>query len=161
MFLNYYFQKCMISTIFNPSNPLLFPLLFPLGHVTIWIIRSLISLYSPQSNQYVLVIIVLDQCKHSKSMDWIDWKVWKLRMILFSNLTNSIGERFLIMQQQRQLPYRNHSTYWIVNHWSTFKLVNTAFVILVETLNWRIYRNCNPFKLEKSKKSQPISIVVP
>ena len=51
MFLNYYFQKYVISTLFNPSNPLLFLLLFPLGHVTMWIIRFLISLDSPQSNQ--------------------------------------------------------------------------------------------------------------
>ena len=55
---------------------------------------------------------------------------------------------------------QNHSTYWIVNHWNPFKLVNIVSVILLATLNWRICHNYNPLKLGQLKKDQTISIVV-
>ena len=42
---------------------------------------------------------------------------------------------------------RNHSTCWNVNHWNSLKLVNLVSVIILETLNWSIYHNCNLFKL--------------
>ena len=55
---------------------------------------------------------------------------------------------------------RNHSTYWIVNHCNPFKLVNSVSVILLKTLNWRIYHNYNPFKLGQLDVILVISIIV-
>ena len=55
---------------------------------------------------------------------------------------------------------RNHSTYWIVNHWNPFKLVNIVSVILLANLNWRIYHNYNPFKLVQLEGNHAISMVV-
>ena len=55
---------------------------------------------------------------------------------------------------------RNHSTYWIVNHWNPFKLVNIVSVILEANLNWRIYHNYNPFKLVQLEENHTISVIV-
>ena len=43
-------------------------------------------------------------------------------------------ERMEVMEMTN----RNHSTYWIVNHWNPFKLVNIVSVIMEVNLNWRI-----------------------
>ena len=57
-----------------------------------------------------------------------------------------------------EITNRNHSTYWIVNHWSPFKLVNGVLVILEVNLNWRIYHNYNPFKLVQLEMNHTISV---
>ena len=54
---------------------------------------------------------------------------------------------------------RNHSTFWIVNHWNPFKLVNIVSVILEANLNWTIYHNYNPFKLGQSSLMEVIHSV--
>ena len=115
----------------------------------ILIIQYLISLDSLVSNQSKSEMIVLLQCKHSKSMDWIDWKRSKSERI-----------HLLIESIEMEMMNRSHSTYWIVNHWNPFKLVNGVSVILEATLNWRIYHNYNLFKLGKLKVNHAISILV-
>ena len=55
---------------------------------------------------------------------------------------------------------RNHSTYWIVNHWNPFKLVSTVLVIMLANLNWRIYHNYNPFILGQLEVILGISVIV-
>ena len=67
-------------------------------------------------NQSKSVMIVLNQWKHLESMDWIDWKRSKSESIHLHNI--KIGMEAIS---------RNHSTYWIVNHWNPFKLVNIGF----------------------------------
>ena len=100
------------------------------------ITQYLISRDLMKLNQLKSAMIVLDQCKHSKSMDWIDWKRSK------SETIHLLTKRIVV-----EMTHRNHSTYWIVNHWNPFKLVNIVSVILEEKLNWRIYLNYNLFKL--------------
>ena len=93
--------------------------------------------------------IVLNQWKHSKSMDWIDWKRSK------SETIHLLRKRMMV-----EMMLRSHSTYWIVNHWNPFKLVNIVSVILLANLNWRIYHNYNPFKLVQLEVIHGISIIV-
>ena len=64
------------------------------------------------------------------------------------------------MQGTEQTTNRNHSTYWIVNHWNPFKLVNIVSAIMEANLNWRIYLNYNPFKLVQLEVIHAISIFV-
>ena len=101
-------------------------------------------------NQSKLAMDVLNQCKHSESKDWIDWKRSKSARI-----------HLLKVRMMLEMMNRNHSTYWIVNHWNPLKLVNIVSVILLATLNWRIYHNYNPFKLGQLEENHPISIGVP
>ena len=54
---------------------------------------------------------------------------------------------------------RNHSTYWIVNHWDPVKLVNIVSVIMLVNLNWRIYHNYNSFKSGQSSLMEVIHSV--
>ena len=149
MFLNYYFQKFITLISFNRSIHLLLRLSFRIGLVMIKITQYLISRDLVLLNQSKSAMIVLDQCKHSKSKDWIDWKRSKsdtihlLRKRMVGDKTN-----------------RNHSTYWIVNHWNPFKLVNIVSVIMLASLNWRIYHNYNPFKLAQLEVIHAISIGV-
>ena len=82
-------------------------------------------------------------------MDWIDWKRSKSEGI------HSHRKRIVV-----EMTHGNHSTYWIVNHWNPFKLVNIVSVILQANLNWRICLNYNPFKLEQLEVIHAISIVV-
>ena len=100
------------------------------------IVLNTIYIISIHLKNWKSVIIDSNQCKHSKSMDWIDWKLSK------SETIHSLTKRKIA-----EVMYGNHSTYWIVNHWNPFKLVNIVSVILLATLNWRIYHNYNPFKL--------------
>ena len=149
MFLNYYFQKSITLISFNQSiHPLLW-LSFQIGLVTILNTQHLISRDLLMLNQSKLVMIVLDQWKHSKSMDWTDWNHWKSETIHLRR-KSTVGV----------MTNRNHSTYWIVNHWNPFKLVNIVSVILLATLNWRIYHNYNPFKLGQLEVIHTISIIV-
>ena len=113
------------------------------------ITQYLISLDLLELNQSKLVMIVLDRWKHSKSMDWIDWKRSKSETI-----------HLLKVRIWLAVMYRNHSTYWIVNHWNPFKLVDIVSKILEENLNWRIYHNYNPFKLVQLKIILTISFIV-
>ena len=92
---------------------------------------------------------VLKQCKHSKYMDWSDWKRSK-----------SETSQLLIQRSVLERTYRNHSTYWIVNHWNPFELVDIVSVILEANLNWRIYHNYNPFKLVLLEVVHAISVIV-
>ena len=55
---------------------------------------------------------------------------------------------------------RNHFIYWVVNHWNPFKLENSVSVIMLATLNWRIYHNYNPFKLEQLEVVHGIFVIV-
>ena len=120
---------------------------FRIGLVMILITQYLISRDLVLWNQSKLVIIVLNQWKHSKSMDWMDWKRSKSETIH--------------LRREMEMTNRNHSTYWIVNHWNPFKLVNIVSVILLENLNWRIYHNYNPFKLVLLEVGLTISVIVP
>ena len=113
------------------------------------ITQYLISRDLTKLNLLKLVMIVLDQWKHSKSMDWIDWKWSK------SETIHLLRERIVM-----DMTHRNHSTYWIVNHWNPFKLVNIVSVIMLVNLNWRIYHNYNPFKSVQLEVIRPISIMV-
>ena len=92
-------------------------------------------------------MIVLDMWKHSKSKDWIDWNVWK------SDTIHLLRKRMTV-----EMMNQNHSTYWIVNHWNSFKSVNVVSVILEVNLSWRIYHNYDPFKLGQQKMKHTISI---
>ena len=112
-------------------------------------ILFLISLDSLKLNQLKSVMIVLDQWKHSKSMDWIDWKRSK------SETIHLLRKRIVM-----EMMHRNHFTYWIVNRWNPFKLVNIVSVILEENLNWRIYHNYNPFKSGRLEMTHTISVIV-
>ena len=57
---------------------------------------------------------------------------------------------------------RNHFTYWIVSHWNRLKLVTEVSLILLESLNWRIYQVSNPSKSVPLRTYGPIiSSVVP
>ena len=105
-------------------------------------------------------MIVLDQCKHFKSMDWIDWKLSKLETIHLLKWRMFFGMSWIIHKQIVLITNRNHSTYWIVNHWNLFTLVNVVSVILLENLNWRIYHNYNPFTLEQLELIHTIFIIV-
>ena len=96
----------------------------------------------------------MDQCKHSKSMDWIDWKLSK------SEAIHSLKWKKISGIGRIPATNRNHSTYWIVNHWNRFKLVNIVSVILLATLNWRIYHNYNQFKLDQLEGIHAISVIV-
>ena len=149
MFLNYYFQKSITVISFNQSIHLLLRLSFRTGLVMILITQYLISRDLVLLNQLKSAMIVSDQWKHSKSMDWIDWKRSKSETSHFHK-PNIRGE---IMHQ-------NHSTYWIVNHWNPFKLVIEVLMIMLASLNWRIYRNYDPFKLVQLDVIQAISGVV-
>ena len=122
---------------------------FRIGLVMIKITRYLISRDLVLLNQSKSAMIVLDPCKHSKSMDWIDWKRSK------SETSHLLRKRMI-----GEMTNRNHSTYWIVNYWNPFKLVNTVSDILLVNLNWRIYHNYNPFKLEQLEVDQTISFGV-
>ena len=149
MFLNYYFQKSITLISFNQSIHLLLRLSFRIGLVMILITQYLISRDLVLWNQSKLAIIVLHQWKHSKSMDWIDWKRSK------SETIHLLRKRII-----EEMINRNHSTYWIVNHWNPFKLVNIVSVILLVNLNWRIYHNYNPFKLVQLEIFHAISVIV-
>ena len=122
---------------------------FRIGLVMILITQYLISRDLVLLNQLKLAMIVLNQWKHSKSMDWIDWKPSKsatihlLRKRIYGEIIN-----------------RNHFTYWIVNHWNPFKLVNIVSVILEVNLNWRIYHNYIPFKSVQLEVIHTISVIV-
>ena len=111
-------------------------------------------------NQSKLVMIVLDQCKHSKSMDWIDWKLSKSETIHLLKWNRMNGFMTWMKHGTEQTTNRNPSTYWIVNNWNRFKLVNGVSVILEANLNWRIYHNYNPFILVQLEVIQTISITV-
>ena len=136
MFLNYYFQKSITLISFNQSIHPLLRLSFRIGLVMMLITQYLISRDLVLLNQLKSAMIVLDRWKHSKSMDWIDWKRSKSARIhlLRKRIVGDVMDR-------------NRSTYWIVNHWNPFKLVNIVSVILLANLNWRIYHNYNQFKL--------------
>ena len=155
MFLNYYFQKFITLISFNRSIHLLLRLSFRIGLVMIKITQYLISRDLVLLNQSKSAMIVLDQWKHSKSKDWIDWKRSKsesIHLLMWKVLTHGTG--------RKQTTNWNHSTYWIVNHWNRFKLVNSVSVILEANLNWRIYHNYNPFILVQLEVIQTISITV-
>ena len=94
-------------------------------------------------------MIVLDMWKHSKSKDWIDWNVWK------SDTIHLLRKRITV-----EMTNRNHFTYWIVNHWNSFKSVNVVSVILEANLNWRIYHNYDPFILVPLSICRGISFAV-
>ena len=81
---------------------------------------------------------VLNQWKHSKSINWVDWKRSKSETIHLLRKWTGL-----------EIINQNHSTYWIVYHWNPFKLVNIVSVIMLANLNWGIYHNYNPFKLER------------
>ena len=132
--LNSSLQQLIVLNSFNQSIHLLLQLSFRIGLVMISITRYLISRDLLLLNQSKSAMIVLDQCKHSKSMDWINWKRSKSARIHL--LRKRIG---------MEMTYRNHSTYWIVNHWNPLKLVIIVSVIMLANLNWRIYHNYNPF----------------
>ena len=67
----------------------------------------------------------------------IDWRLWKsARIHLFS-------KRIIVMEMMN----RNHSKYWIVNHWNRSTLVIIVSMILLANLNWRIYQSCNIYLL--------------
>ena len=149
MFLNHYFQKSIILISFNQLIHPLLRLSFRTGLVTILITEYLISRDLVLLNQLKSAMIVLDQCKHSKSMDWIDWKLSESARIHLLRI--SIG-----MENTNQ----NRSTYWIVNHWNPFKLVNSVSVIMEANLNWRIYLNYKPFVLVQLEVLHAISIIV-
>ena len=149
MFLNYYFQKSIPLILFNQSIHPSLRLTFRTGLVMILITQYLISRDLVLLNQLKSAMIVLDQWKHSKSMDWIDWKRSKSARI------HLLRKRIVM-----EMTNRNHSTYWIVNHWNPFKLVNIVSVILLANLNWRIYPNYNPFKLGQLEVIHTISIIV-
>ena len=128
----------------------------------ILITQYLISRDSLELSLSILKMIALDQCKHAKSMDWIDWKLSKLETIHFLKWNNR-GLTFTTIMTSGMpcsTSNRNHSIYWIVNHWNPFKLVNIVSVILLVNLNWRIYHNYNPFKLEQLEVNQTISGIV-
>ena len=146
MFLNYYFQKSIILISFNQSIHPLLRLSFRIGLVMILITQYLISRDLVMLNQLKSAMIVLDQFKHSESMDWIDWKRSKSETIH--------------LRREMEMTNRNHSTYWIVNNWNPFKSANAVSVNLLANLNWRIYHNYNPFKLGQLVASHPISIIV-
>ena len=136
-FLDFYHQKCIILILFYQYCHLLLRSFFPIGLVMIMIIQYLISRDLLKWNRLILAMIAFSRCKHSKSMDWIDWKLSKLARIRL------LRRRMVIMEMKN----RNHSTYWIVNHWNRFKSMNIASVILEANLIWRIYPSWNPFKL--------------
>ena len=115
-------------------------------------IQFLISLDLLLLNQLKSGMDALDPCKHSESMDWIDWNQSRSKTI-------HLLKRKRI--REGELLPRNHSTYWIVNHWNPFKLVDIVSVILAANLNWRIYLNCNPFKLAQLETHHATSVVVP
>ena len=150
MFLNYYFQKSITLISFNQSIHPSLRLTFRIGLVMMLITQYLIFRDLVLLNQLKLAMIVLDRCKHSKSMDWVDWKRSKSARI-------HLHRKSMMMME---MTHRNHSTYWIVNHWNPFKLVNIVSVILEANLNWRIYHNYNPFKLVQLEVIHAISMVV-
>ena len=152
MFLNYYFQKSITLISFDQSIHPLLRLSFRIGLVMILITHYLISRDLVLLNQSKSVMIASHQCRHSKSMDWIDWKLSKsetIHLLMWKVLTSGTGTK--------PTTNRNHSTYWIANHWNRFKLVNIVSVILEVNLNWRIYHNYNPFKLDGD---HTISVIV-
>ena len=102
--------------------------------IVYWLIGMFLGFWI--RNQLKSATIVSNQWKHSKSMDWIDWKRSK------SETIHLLRKRIVM-----EMTHQNHSTYWIVNHWNPFKLVNVVSVILLANLNWRIYHNYNPFIL--------------
>ena len=114
-------------------------------------IQFLISLDLLWLNQLKSGMDALDPCKHSESMDWIDWNQSRSKTI-------HLLKRKRI--REGELLPRNHSTYWIVNHWNPFKLVDIVSVILAANLNWRIYHNYNPFKSVQLEAVRSISIIV-
>ena len=69
MFLNYYFQKSITLISFNQSIHPLLRSSFRIGLVMILITQYLISRDLLEFDQLKLGMIVLDRCKHSKSMD--------------------------------------------------------------------------------------------
>ena len=148
-FLNSSLQQLIVLISFDQSIHLLLQLSFRTGLVMISITRYLISRDLVEFIQSKSAMIVLDQFKHSKSKDWIDWKRSKSETI-------HLHKWRIVMEMTN----RNHSTYWIVNHWSPFKLVNIVSMIMLETLNWRIYQNYNPFKLVQLEVVHTISLVV-
>ena len=127
----------------------LLPFSFRIGLVMMLITQYLISHDLLKSNRSILEMTVLDLCNHSKSMDWIDWKLSKSAEI---HLPSQSAVNDMIN--------RNHSTFWIVNHWNRFKLVKEVSVIMAETLNWRIYHNYNLFKLVPLEIRHIISVIV-
>ena len=96
-----------------------------------------------------LAMIVSNQYQHSKSTDWINWK-----------LSKSARIHLLWKSMKLLITCQIHSTYWIVNHWNLFKLVNSVSRIMQANLNWRTYHNYNPFKLAQLERTHTISITV-
>ena len=150
MLANYYLKEYYVKIILIQLIIMLKPLFFPLGLVMIQVIRFLISPGFWIWNQSKSGMIVLDQCKHSKSMDWIDWK-------------RSKSERIHLLKRNIvvEMTNRSHFIYWIVNHSNPSKLENIVSVIMLANLNWRIVHNYNPFKLVSLVVIRAISITVP
>ena len=147
--LNSSLHQLTVLISFDPSIHPLLQLSFRIGLVMIRITQYLISRDLVLLNQSKSAMIVLDQWKHSKLLDWIDWKPSKSETIHLRN------KRIVV-----EIMHRNHSTYWIVNHWNPFKLVIIVSVILEANLNWRIYLNYNPFKLVQLEVIHAISVIV-
>ena len=150
MFLNYSFLKSIPVIIFNHWIHPQLRLSFQIGLVMIIIpIQSSISLDLVFWNQLKSPMIVSDQYQHSKSKDWINWKLSKSARI-------HLHSKRIVLE----IMLRNHSTYWIANHWNRFKSVNVVSVIMLANLNWRIYHNYNPFKLVQLEVIHTISVGV-
>ena len=147
--LNSFLQILLVLISFDQSIHPLLRLSFRIGLVTILTTQYLISRDLVLWNQSKSAMIVLDQWKHSESMDWIDWKRSKSETI-------HLHRKRIIFE----MIHRNHFTYWIVNHWNPFKLVNIVSVILLASLNWRIYHNYNRFKLGHLEVIHTISMIV-
>ena len=158
---NYYFQNYITLIMFNHSIHLSHLLSFLIGVVTRRITHCSIFLVLPWLNQSKLETTVLNQWKHSKSMDWIDSRLWKSKVIHLLKWKGLIGDLHHMKKQSSRVMNRNHFTYWIVNHWNRFKLVNIVSVILLANLNWRIVHNYNPFKLGQLDIIHRISLEVP
>ena len=144
-----FLKQHRIIVIFKLLSRQLLPLVFQIGLAMILIMKYLISLDLHKLNQLKLAMIVLVQYNYSTWMDWIDWNVWK------SDTIHLLRKRMIV-----EMMNRNHSTYWIVNHWNSFKSVIVVSVILEANLNWRIYLNYDPFILVPLSICRGISFAV-
>ena len=99
-------------------------------------------------NRLKTIKIGINSFSQLKSTDKWDW-----------NKANNQSKSFHILNCE-SLESIQISTYWIVNHWNPFKLVNIVSVILLVNLNWRIYHNYNLFKLGPLEGIQTISMAV-
>ena len=149
MFQNYSFLKSItVIPFIHWIHPQL-RLSFQIGLVMRITIQYSISLDLVFWNQLKSPMIVSDQYQHSESMDWINY-----------TLSKSARIHLLTKRMEMEKTNQNYSTYWIVNHWNRLKLVSIVSVISLETLNWRIYHNYNPFKLEQLEVNQKISFII-